>query len=360
MHPINWTCCPLAAQNPITRAFIEQLARERKAPSTVENYGRDLNDFLAAFSAMPFVAVLEADESQIAQYIDGLWERDARRGSGHRADRSTITYLTGSKLAPATIRRRLSTIRLFFRWCIRLRYRQDATNPVREGVRGQTRGLVAIPTSVPWIPDDQQWANILTYVLTSLSLRNQALVLVAYDGALRRAEVTSLRVGDIDWKSGTIAIRREVTKNKMPGLVVLSHTTYRILKRYVTCDRAHLVAAYGADPAGPIFLSEAVKNPGQPITKWTVKDVFDQIRDALNIPQLTPHKVRHLMLTDLKKSGMDLLDVSRYGRHKSIASTQIYVHTDVSDLARQVNKAHARRQQQLAHLFAAGHTDGER
>jgi site-specific recombinase XerC len=71
-----------------------------------------------------------------------------------------------------------------------------------------------------------------------------------------------------------------------------------------------------------------------------VKDLFDRIRDALHLPQLTPHKMRHLMLTELKKSGMDLLDVSRYGRHRRIASTEIYLHTDISDLARQVNRTY--------------------
>lgn len=35
MQGINWDCCPLVAQNPIMRAFIEQLAKERKAASTI-------------------------------------------------------------------------------------------------------------------------------------------------------------------------------------------------------------------------------------------------------------------------------------------------------------------------------------
>ena len=46
------------------------------------------------------------------------------------------------------------------------------------------------------------------------------------------------------------------------------------------------------------------------------------------------------MLTELKKGGMELLDVSRYARHRRVSSTEIYLHTDLSDLARQVNKAH--------------------
>ena len=32
--------------------------------------------------------------------------------------------------------------------------------------------------------------------------------------------------------------------------------------------------------------------------------------------------------------------MSRYARHRTIASTEIYLHTDLSDLARQVNKVH--------------------
>jgi len=125
------------------RAFIEQQARERKAQSTIENYSRDLNDFLSAFPELPFSELLEADESCIADYVDWLWKRDAQRGNGRRSERSKITYLTGSKLAPATIRRHVSTGLRFYRWAIRLRYRRDPINPVREGVRGHERGLIS-------------------------------------------------------------------------------------------------------------------------------------------------------------------------------------------------------------------------
>jgi len=52
MQEINWNCCPLVAQNPITRAFLEQMAKEQKSRSTIENYSRDLNDFLSAFNVV--------------------------------------------------------------------------------------------------------------------------------------------------------------------------------------------------------------------------------------------------------------------------------------------------------------------
>ena len=350
MQVINWNCCPLVRENPLMRAFIEQLAKERKSSSTLENYARDLNDFLSAFPDTPFPDLLEADETQIAQYVDWLWTRDARRGSGEPTNQGNITYLTGSKLAPSTIRRRISALRSFYRWVIRLRHRRDPINPVREGVRGRERGLVSVPQSVPWIPDERQWKAILKYVLTKLSIRDQAIVLLAHDGALRREEIVLLRVDDIDRRTHTITIRAEITKNKMPGVVVLSHPTWSRLNEYIEEDRAALVKYYDAEANGRIFLSDSHRNPGQPLTKWTVKDIFDRISDDLHIPQLTPHKMRHLMLTELKRSGMDLLDVSRYGRHRRISGTEIYLHTDLSDLARQVNKAHHRLEELLAQV----------
>jgi site-specific recombinase XerC len=100
------------------------------------------------------------------------------------------------------------------------------------------------------------------------------------------------------------------------------------------------------------------RNPGQPITKWTIKDIFDRISDALQIPQLTPHKMRHLMLTELKRSGMELLDVSRYGRHRRISSTEIYLHTDLSDLARQVNHAHDYLERLIGQVEAEQYDEG--
>ncbi len=357
MSEMNWICCPLVAQNATMRAFIEQLIKERKAPSTIENYSRDLNDFLSAFPNVPFADLLEADETQIAHYVDWLWTRNAQRGSGHKADRGNITYLTGSKLAPTTIRRRISTLRSFYRWAIRLRYRHDPINPVREGVRGQERGLVPVPSSVPWLPDERQWKAILKYVLATFSIRDQAIVLLAHDGALRREEIVLLRVDDIDRRMHTITIRAEITKNKMPGTIMLSHPTWTRLKVYLEEDRAALVKSYGAEENGRIFLSDSHRNPGQPITKWTVKDIFDRISDALHIPQLTPHKMRHLMLTELKKGGMELLDVSRYARHRRMSSTEIYLHTDLSDLARQVNKVHERLSRFVEQVEAEAHDE---
>ena len=351
MQTLKWEYYPLVAQNTLTRAFIEELAQVRRSPSTVDNYSRDLEDFLQALVEVPFPAVLEADETLIVRYIDGLWNRPAHRGSGHKFSKERVTSITGSHLSLNTIRRRVSTIRLFYDWCIRVRKRHDLLNPVPKGVRGEKRGLISSAPSAPWIPSESQFADLLLYVFATMSLRNQALILVLYDGALRREEATFLRKDHIDERTHTIKIPHELTKNKMPGQIVLSNTTWKVLQEYLQQDRARLVKAFGAEDAGPLFLSESNQNAGQPISKWSITKIFDEIRRALGLPQLTPHKLRHLMLTHLMDNGLDLYEVSRYGRHRSAASTEIYLHLADSRLARQVNHIHEQQWQRLETLF---------
>jgi hypothetical protein len=50
-------------------------------------------------------------------------------------------------------------------------------------------------------------------------------------------------------------------------------------------------------------------------------------------------------------NGLDLYEVSRYARHRSTASTEIYLYIADAQLARQVNKAHEQQWQRLEMLF---------
>jgi site-specific recombinase XerD len=351
MQKIRWELYPLVARNPIARAFVEELAQVRRSANTLDNYSRDLDNFLRFCTHLPFSHVVEANETLITRYVDTLWSQHARRGSGHAISKGYTASISPSTLSQNTIRRRVSTVRVFYDWCIRTRLRRDQLNPVSRGVWGQKRGLVPYQPSAPWIPSEDKFADLLLYVFATLSRRNQALILVLYDGALRREEVTFLKVADIDERTHTIRIPHELTKNKMKGHILLSNTTWKILQEYLREDRARLVATYGTPDEGQIFLSESNQNAGKPIGKWAVTKIFDQVRNALRMPQLTPHKLRHLMLTHLMNNGLDLYEVSRYARHQSVSSTEVYLHVSDTKLARQVNKIQGKQWKRLEALF---------
>ena len=160
MHEIDWTWCPHVAAHEITRNFLISQARLQKARQTLEAYGRDLDDLLEAFADVPFTDFIEADSSQLELYIDRLYNRSPKHGP---SSQPKITRITKTRLALATIRRRVSTARRFYQWLIDRKLREDLVNPISKGVKGRSRGPVPTPRQDPWIPDDDVWAHILQH-----------------------------------------------------------------------------------------------------------------------------------------------------------------------------------------------------
>ncbi len=358
MQEIKWQYYPKVEQNPAARAFVESQARRQKSPKTVDAYARNLDDLFGWFSGPDTSSVLEASLEDIERYIDGLCMRAPRT----RGRRENVTHIAATKLSTATIQQRIVTARLFFDFCILRGFRTDPQNPVPRGSPGYgdsrpRRGAFPHRQQVIWIPSDDIWERIVTHVVGRESLRNQVMVLLAYEGALRRQELLGLRVEDIDLGTGLVKVRPELSKTGIRRTVTFSAATGTLLARYMRHDRAHLLAAFGGEAEGPLFVSESNRNPGSPLCIGAFNDVIDRIRRAVDIPQLTPHTLRHLRCTVLKRCGVELQDIAVYAGHASVQSTEIYVHLAPEQLARRIGKALAAYDQRLERVIAEATVD---
>ncbi len=138
-------------------------------------------------------------------------------------DTTKICHLTGRKLSDNTIVQRIVVCRLFYEFLIRKGLRSDPINPIERGNDGRDgqrpkRGPFKKHERIPWIPSDDVWEQFLAHIIQNEDARTKAMILLAYDGALRREELVSLRVDDIDWAQGIITIRPETTKNGRDAL----------------------------------------------------------------------------------------------------------------------------------------------
>ena len=66
---------------------------------------------------------------------------------------------------------------------------------------------------LPWIPADRQWLDVLG-VVRGEPIRNRVMLALAYDAALRREELCSLRTDDLDPGLRMLRIRAETTKTR--------------------------------------------------------------------------------------------------------------------------------------------------
>ena len=119
-------------------------------------------------------------------------------------DATKVRYLTGRMLSENTIAQRIVACRLFYDFLLRKRLRADPVNPIARGSDGRdgrhpTRGPVRRHMRLPWVPSDEVWGEFVRHVIVNEDARTKAMILLAYDAALRREELMSLRVDDIDW-----------------------------------------------------------------------------------------------------------------------------------------------------------------
>jgi site-specific recombinase XerD len=343
IQDIQWEHYPRVAAHSATRSFIERLILKGKRPKTVDAYARAVEDLLTYFSEVSPERVIEADEADLDHYIASLKQRrPKKRGRGGMIEEDTkIRYLTGRQLSDNTIALRVVACRLFYDYLLQKRLRSDPVNPIVRGHDGRDgrrpeRGPATPRKRLPWVPSDEVWEQFVRHVLLHEDARTQAMILLAYDAALRREELMSLCVDDLDWARGVLTVRAETTKSGRMRYVPISAAALHLVRQYLEGDRRALIAAYDGDDLGPIFLSESTRNPGRPLSVGAFDEIIERVRERVGLPALTPHTLRHQRCTILKRAGVSLEDIALIAGHKSTETTRLYIHLAPSELSRRI------------------------
>lgn len=135
-------------------------------------------------------------------------------------------------------------------------------------------------------------------------VRDRAMLALAYDGALRREERCRVSVSDFDFARKLLTIRAETTKTNRGRVLPYSRTTSALLCSYL--NRRHTMRT---EPDA-LFLSESSRNRTHPISPYTWTKVVERIAARSELPQLTTHTMRHLRLTDLARTGLDIHEIA--------------------------------------------------
>ncbi len=244
----------------------------------------------------------------------------------------------GRGLSNSTMQLRITVLRLFCDSLVERQLRQD--NPVGRGhyVPGKafggvrSRGLLPRYQKLPWLPSDEEWQNMLRNLEGEL-LRNQVMLLLAYDGALRREELVRLEMSDFDFAYQQIRVRAEHAKNGRERIVGYGKTTSRLLQAYLRQRRAL------STKHGPLFLSESHRNASNPLALVTWSKVVQKLAARAGLPRFTTHTPRHLRLTHMARAHMELHQIATYAGHKSLASTMLYIHLSGVELTEAVSKS---------------------
>jgi site-specific recombinase XerD len=263
--------------------------------ATRRAYRVDVEEFAAWLQARG-TALDEIDAATLSAYTAELGA--ARRGR------------QPSKLAPATIARKLAAVRAL------LRYSLGAAR-VPDGQLGPRRSR-----RLPDAPKADEVDVLLDGVSGSepLDLRNRALLELVYSAGLRSREAVDLDLGDVDFEQEAVHVRGKGNKERVVPLG--EEAAYR-LRLYLDTARPQL--ARGAEDA--LFLSAR----GKRLDTSTIRRLLPH-----------PHRLRHAFATHLLEGGADLRVIQELLGHSSLSTTQTYSHVDGRRLRKVYDRAHPR------------------
>jgi integrase/recombinase XerC len=242
----------------------------------------------------------------------------------HQHIRSFAAHSHARGLQGRSIQRRLAAVRTFFSFLL------------REGALQRNPALeVRAPKSVKRLPhtlDVDQMAQLLSHKAnTALEVRDLALMELFYSSGLRLAELTGLKLRDLDLKTAQV---RVLGKGRKERIAPVGSMAVKALRRWLVARTAMVTPEQEA-----VF----VGRNGAALGARAVQLRVAARARAAGLPQhLHPHMFRHSFATHLLESSRDLRGVQELLGHANISTTQVYTHLDFQHLAQTYDQAHPR------------------
>jgi len=283
-------------------ARARQYAEAARAPATLRAYASDWRRF-SAWCASHCVAALPATPHTIALYIADL---DAKL---------------------ATIRRKLAAIAVMHRAAGH--ESPTAHGMVRSTLAGisRERGIAPHPKTALLV--DELRAALAICGERRIDIRDRALVLIGFAGAMRRSELVGLDVDDVRFEPEGVVLRLRRSKTNQEGELEEVAVLYGSDPQ--TCPIRALQAwlTMSAIDVGPLF--RAVDRAGRiGAGRLTARIVGERVkkigqRSGLDPQSYAAHSLRSGFATSAARANKSEAAIMRQGRWKSIPVARRYI-----------------------------------
>ncbi|WP_405201608.1 site-specific tyrosine recombinase XerD [Dokdonia sp. LLG6352-1] len=275
--------------------------------NTIDNYARDLK--------------------KLTRYLEQL-DKPIDPLQITREDLQEFIYTIAKEVQARSQARVISGLKGFFNYLVFEDYRTD--NPIE---------LIESPKIGRKLPDTLSEEEI-DALIDAIDLgkpqgeRNRAMLETLYSCGLRVTELISLKLSDLYFEEGFINV---VGKGDKQRFVPISEHTQKYINIYRNELRNHIDVK--PEHVDVLFLNRR----GRQLTRAMIFTIIKDLAVKAGIKKnISPHTFRHSFATHLLQNGADLRSIQQMLGHESITTTEIYMHVDRNDLAREMAKFHPR------------------
>ncbi|MCO4293873.1 tyrosine-type recombinase/integrase [Solitalea sp. MAHUQ-68] len=245
----------------------------------------------------------------------------------HPIIRSWMVELMDNKQSSATINRKLSTLRTYFKFLYRESFINS--NPVLKAQAPKKEKR--LPVVVEEVSMEQLLNNV-DFGEGFSGTRDKLIVEMFYQTGIRLSELINLNHADVDFFNLTIKVLGKRNKERM---IPITKSFGSLISDYVIVKKSE-----GFDNnSGCLF----VTNKGEQLyPKYVYNLVNNCLTHVATIKKKSPHVLRHSFATHLLNKGAELNAIKELLGHSSLAATQVYTHNTTERLKSIYKQAHPR------------------
>jgi integrase/recombinase XerC len=293
-----------------SQAFRDYLQLEKNySPHTVTAYLDDLG-FFAAFLKKEFdhENLLEVNYSQV---------------------RSWIVLLVDAGISNTSVNRKMSSLKSFYKFL--LKTKQIDVSPLLKHKALKTPKKIQIPFS------EKELDNVLNQIQYPdgfNGMRDRLIIDLFYTTGIRRTELIHLKISNINSSNGTLKVLGKRNKERiLPMLPIIAQQ----INAYIS-ERSKLERVADGDF---FFVTKKGVKLNDSFVYRLINNYFSNVSEKV---KKSPHILRHTFATHLLNNGADINSVKELLGHSSLASTQVYTHSSLSELKKVYGNAHPRSQ----------------
>jgi len=290
------------------KAFQEYLQLEKNYSfHTVTAYGNDLLFF--------------------QEFLKNNFDQDLLENVNYSMIRSWIVSMVDTGISNSSVNRKIASLKAFYKFL--LKTKQIESSPLLKHKSLKTPKKLQIPFS----------ENELDRVLNNLKfpegyegIRDKLIIDLFYTTGIRRIELINLKMQNVDLQNATLKVLGKRNKERIVPIIPILASQIKLF----LSERSHLDSIKDADYF--FLLLKGVKLNDSFVYRL-INHYFSHVSEKV---KKSPHILRHTFATHLLNNGADLNSVKELLGHASLASTQVYTHSSLSELKKIYGQAHPR------------------
>lgn len=286
--------------------FIDYLQLEKKySPHTVKAYEMDLRSF--------------------REFILKEFEQEDLIHLNYPQIRNWIVNLVNSGITNTSINRKVASLKAFYKYLVKTN--QLMATPLASHKALKTKKSIQIPFS------EDEIINVMASIVPNSfkTSRDLAIVTMFYATGIRRSELVGIELQDLDLENGLLKVLGK--RNKERYLPLLPELTNQLII-YLSYRDSEF-----SGNRKELFLTEKGDKIYETLVYRIINNYFSEASKKV---KRSPHILRHSFATHLLSNGANLNAVKELLGHSSLASTQVYTHSNIAELSKVYRKSHPR------------------